>query len=110
LLREKWFHGDISSGEAEKLLKSEPKGTYLVRFSTRYVKLITSFLAKGLRAYDCNREPGSYAISARTKDQIKHFRVMHKAGENYVIGKKFQLQQFTSDNTNMLLICRCKKL
>jgi serine/threonine protein kinase len=68
LLREKWFHGDISSAEAEKLLKSEPKGTYLVRFSTR--------------------EPGSYAISSRTKDQIKHFRVMHKAGENYVIGAR----------------------
>jgi hypothetical protein len=36
LLKEKWFHGDISSAEAEKLLKAEPKGTYLVRFSTRY--------------------------------------------------------------------------
>lgn len=34
-----------------------------------------------------NREPGSYAISARAKEQVKHFRVMHKAGENYVIGK-----------------------
>ncbi len=49
LLKEKWFHGDISSAEAEKLLKSEAKGTYLVRFSTRYDR-VTLFLTLDLQA------------------------------------------------------------
>lgn len=58
------------------------RGTYCLSFSATY------------RANHWNREPGSYAISARAKEQVKHFRVTHKAGENYFIGKYIQLRDF----------------
>ena len=68
LLKKSWFHGEISSQEAETLLGKEKKGTFLVRFSAR--------------------DPGSYAITTVSSSQkIKHFRVYHKPGLKYLIGK-----------------------
>jgi len=74
VLSEEWFHGDISSGQTEKLLKGASRtGTYLVRFSSR--------------------DPGSYAISAKAKSgkkkevKVNHFRVQHSPGGKYQIGK-----------------------
>jgi serine/threonine protein kinase len=68
LLKKSWFHGEISADDAERLLKQEKKGTFLVRFSAR--------------------DPGSYAITTVSDtNKIKHFRVYHKPGLKYLIGK-----------------------
>jgi len=68
LLKKSWFHGEISSEEAERLLGKQKKGTFLVRFSAR--------------------DPGSYAITTVSEsNNIKHFRVYHKPGLKYLIGK-----------------------
>jgi len=69
LLKQEWFHGEISATEAENLLtkKDNKKGTFLVRFSSR--------------------EPGSYAITVVAKEKkVKHYRIYHKPGLRYVIG------------------------
>lgn len=68
LLKKSWFHGDMSSTAAEKELRKHKKGTFLVRFSAR--------------------EPGCYAITTVSQsEKIKHFRVYHKPGLQYLIGK-----------------------
>jgi len=68
LLKKSWFHGEISAEEAEALLGKQKKGTFLVRFSAR--------------------DPGSYAITTVSEtSNIKHFRVYHKPGLKYLIGK-----------------------
>lgn len=68
LLKKTWFHGDISSTEAEQRLANEKKGTFLVRFSSR--------------------DPGCYAISTMSQGgRLKHFRIYHKPGLDYLIGK-----------------------
>ena len=68
LLKKSWFHGNISSEQAEKLvMKSKQKGCFLVRFSS---------------------DPGSYAITAMSQGgRLKHFRIYHKPGLDYLIGK-----------------------
>lgn len=68
LLKKNWFHGDISSETAERLLSNEKRGTFLARFSSR--------------------DPGCYAISVYSQGgRLKHFRVYHKPGLKYLIGK-----------------------
>lgn len=68
LLKKSWFHGDLSSGAAEKELRKHKKGTFLVRFSAR--------------------EPGCYAITTVSQsEKIKHFRIYHKPGLAFLIGK-----------------------
>jgi hypothetical protein len=63
-----WFHGEISSEEAEKRLGTQKKGTFLVRFSAR--------------------DPGCYAISVMSQGgRLKHYRIYHKPGLEYLIGK-----------------------
>lgn len=79
LFQQKYFHGFISTGTAEKLLnkvivenqkkliKEDAAGTHLVRFS--------------------NSEPGSYSLSLINKKfEIQHFRILHKAGTKYKMG------------------------
>ena len=68
LLKKSWFHGEVSAEEAEKLLSKKRQGTFLVRFSSK--------------------DPGSYAISVVSdSNKIKHFRIYHKPGLQYLIGK-----------------------
>jgi len=68
LLKKNWFHGNLSSQDAEKKLSKQKKGTFLVRFSAR--------------------EPGSYALSAVSQGgRMKHYRVYHKPGIQYMIGE-----------------------
>jgi len=74
LLKEKWFHGDITGEEAETRLNAQPKpGYYLVRFSSRV--------------------PGCFTISYKSKDkQLLHVRVKYMPGDGYTfigIGNKF---------------------
>ena len=67
LLKKTWFHGALPGKQSEDLVTSGENGTFLVRFSTS--------------------TPGSYAITVKTKGHSKHYRIMHKAGLNYLIGK-----------------------
>merc|ERR1712137_27496 len=68
LLQQPWFHGDISSEDAENKLSRRQVGTFLVRFSSR--------------------EPGCYAITATTDKALKHFRIYHRPGLGYLLGTK----------------------
>jgi len=57
----------IETVEAEKKLNGTKKGTYLIRFSTG--------------------NPGAYAITVLGNTGVlKHYRVMHRAGEKYILG------------------------
>eukprot|EP01095_Lingulamoeba_sp_RSL-Kostka_P001906 TRINITY_DN126_c1_g1_i1.p1 TRINITY_DN126_c1_g1~~TRINITY_DN126_c1_g1_i1.p1 ORF type:complete len:324 (+),score=123.75 TRINITY_DN126_c1_g1_i1:92-1063(+) len=68
VLKKEWFHGEISSSDSEKKLSREKKGTFLVRFSSR--------------------DPGCYAISVVSQGgRLKHYRIYHKPGLDYLIGK-----------------------
>jgi hypothetical protein len=67
LLEQAWFHGALSTKEAEAKLRGAKSGTYLIRFSTT--------------------EPGSYAITVLVGTQIKHLRILHRPGTGYIIGK-----------------------
>jgi len=63
-----WFHGKISGKEAESKVKAQTPGTFLLRFSAT--------------------EYGSYAITVLTAiNNPKHFRILHKPGQNYIVGK-----------------------
>ena len=63
-----WFHGNISSIQAEDLLTEKAKGTFLVRFSSS--------------------NPGSYAISVNAEESVKHYKIWHKPGGIYSLGKE----------------------
>ncbi|MDP2436532.1 MAG: protein kinase [archaeon] len=68
LLRKTWFHGDVSASAAEKAVRGKSPGTFMVRFSAR--------------------EPGCYSITTvADKGDPKHFRIYHKPGTAYIIGK-----------------------
>lgn len=64
VLKQKWFHGDITQEEAEDRLLNQPKGTFLVRFSSS--------------------APGCFTISHINKSkQLTHQRVTHVPGEGF---------------------------
>jgi len=69
LLKQPYFFGDMGAPEAEKLLASQKElKTFLIRFSAR--------------------DPGCYAISTVAENKkVKHFRVYHKPGLKFLIGK-----------------------
>jgi len=68
LLNQAWFHGKLQGKDAEERVAHQDRGAFLFRFSAT--------------------EPGCYAITVHTKrDQAKHYRVYHKPGTNYLIGK-----------------------
>jgi serine/threonine protein kinase len=86
LLKEKWFHGPITTEEAVKLLQDQKRGTFLIRFSTR--------------------EPGSFAISVAHKDkEVRHFRILHKPGEKYglVVSTNNATQTLYFESLNQLI-------
>ena len=64
LLKEKWFHGDLSQEESEDRLNDQPKGTYLIRFSSS--------------------SPGCFTISHMSKTKLVcHQRVTHTPGKGF---------------------------
>jgi hypothetical protein len=68
LLGKPWFHGYMSSEQAEKALKKHKKGFFLVRFSAS--------------------DPGAFAITSLAKDgKLKHYKILHKPGLSYLIGQ-----------------------
>ena len=67
LLKNPWFHGNIDADRAEEVIMNAKRGTFLVRFSS---------------------DPGSYTITSKSKSKkLKHFRILHKAGLDFLIGK-----------------------
>ncbi len=40
-----WFHGDVSSQEAQELLSGQPEGTFLIRFSSQPGCFAASYVA-----------------------------------------------------------------
>jgi len=62
MLRHDWFHGDVTTAEAERmLLTSNQPGTFLVRFSS---------------------QPGAFTVSSLSRDRtIKMFRITRKGTE-----------------------------
>jgi len=69
LLRKPYFFGEITAADAEKkIIAQKKKGTFLLRFSSR--------------------DPGCYALTVlNNKGILKHYRIMHKPGGPYTIGK-----------------------
>jgi len=57
-----WFHGDLSSEEAETFLSTEPEGTFLFRFSSQPLCLTCSYHFNGFMHTRINRISGSDAV------------------------------------------------
>lgn len=67
-LSRNWFHGNISGGHAVGLLRDQPPGTYLFRFSAT--------------------DPGSYAATVHSRSgEFMHYRIYHKPSLKYLFGK-----------------------
>eukprot|EP00339_Tiarina_fusa_P004751 CAMPEP_0117019868 /NCGR_PEP_ID=MMETSP0472-20121206/15180_1 /TAXON_ID=693140 ORGANISM="Tiarina fusus, Strain LIS" /NCGR_SAMPLE_ID=MMETSP0472 /ASSEMBLY_ACC=CAM_ASM_000603 /LENGTH=499 /DNA_ID=CAMNT_0004724931 /DNA_START=1 /DNA_END=1500 /DNA_ORIENTATION=- len=64
ILKEKWFHGDLTQHEAEDRLSDQSKGTFLIRFSSS--------------------APGCFTISHLNKSKaLCHQRVTHVPGKGF---------------------------
>jgi len=84
ILKEKWFHGDLTQVEAEDRLNSQSKGTFLIRFSSS--------------------SPGCFTISHINKSKnLCHQRV------TYVPGKGFYFWEDRYDTLRDLIKDQRKK-
>jgi len=64
-----YFHGDVETKAAERLLSGKPVGTFLIRFSTS--------------------SPGGYAITRVGKDgSIKNVKIMRREGHQFCLTEK----------------------
>ena len=64
ILKEKWFHGDLTQHEAEDRMNDQSKGTFLIRFSSS--------------------APGCFTISHINKNKkMCHQRVTHVPGKGF---------------------------
>jgi len=70
LIKEPWFHGDLSTPQSEILLAHKPAGSFLVRFSTS--------------------SPGAYTISrvSHTNNSISHHRITNQPGSGFIWNNK----------------------
>jgi serine/threonine protein kinase len=69
LLQNNWFHGDISTKEAENRLIAKGPGAFLIRFSTS--------------------APGTYTMSKVSRDgSINHQRILYQPGAGFFIHNK----------------------
>uniref|UniRef100_A0A4W5PLU4 Dual adapter for phosphotyrosine and 3-phosphotyrosine and 3-phosphoinositide n=1 Tax=Hucho hucho TaxID=62062 RepID=A0A4W5PLU4_9TELE len=82
----RWYHFDLSRHAAEALLLSNGKdGSYLLRNS--------------------HEGPGSFALSVRAKDSVKHFHVTRKSsGYAFGFNEFASLQDFVSHFANQPLL------
>jgi len=67
ILRQSWFHGDISTNEANVRLREKPIGTFLIRFSSM---------------------DGWYTISAINEKGIQHQRIKYAFDGYYMINNQ----------------------
>eukprot|EP01118_Nematostelium_gracile_P011869 TRINITY_DN4282_c0_g2_i1.p1 TRINITY_DN4282_c0_g2~~TRINITY_DN4282_c0_g2_i1.p1 ORF type:complete len:909 (-),score=196.33 TRINITY_DN4282_c0_g2_i1:16-2667(-) len=66
-----WFHGYLTSSEAEKILRQKIKGTFLVRFSAQL------------------ENSASLAISVLNYEgQVKHYKILREPNDGYLLGKE----------------------
>jgi hypothetical protein len=47
LMQHKFFHGDLSGGETEELMRNQPEGSFLIRFSSQIRCLTVSWISTG---------------------------------------------------------------
>lgn len=81
LLKQPWFHGDVATADAERLLATRNvEGTFLVRFSS---------------------QPGAYTVSCLRSSRVMHYRATPQ-GSQLVVG------QVTVDSVEQLVV-RCKQ-
>jgi hypothetical protein len=61
LLQQRCFHGDLSGAETEDLMRSQPEGSFLIRFSSQIRCLTVSWISVGgiLEHFRLERVPGS---------------------------------------------------
>jgi len=89
LLMKTWFHGDISTSEAQIRLSGMPAGTFLVRFSSTH--------------------PGCYTISSLTQSStsIKHQRVSYVVGKGFNFNGEYydSLDSIIRDSNNLFIPC-----
>jgi len=89
LLMKAWFHGDISTAEAQIRLSGLPGGTFLVRFSSTH--------------------HGCYTISSLTQSNtsIKHQRVSFVAGKGFNFNNQWfdSLEDIIRDCNNLFIPC-----
>lgn len=75
MCKQKWFHGDIASAEANNRLRSHKAGVFLVRLSTN------------------PSHPNAFVISKVSKNnKVVHVRVQHPSPNAFVLpdGRKFK--------------------
>lgn len=83
-----WFHGFLSSADAQRSLKGKPDGTFLFRFSTSnpgsYALSAAYSGTVGHWRISCARAPGSrpvFKIDNREYTSLSHIVDSHKAGD-----------------------------
>jgi len=92
LLIKPWFHGDITTTEAEQKLSGMPTGTFLVRFSST--------------------TPGTYTISSVAKNKShRHQRVSTAPGQGYILNSLTRptLPQILTDSDGLFNFCHGSK-
>jgi hypothetical protein len=85
-----WFHGEISTSEAQQKLSGLPGGTFLVRFSSTH--------------------PGCYTISSLTQasnTSIKHQRVSFVPGKGFNLNGQWKptLEEVIKDADDLFIPC-----
>ncbi|RDD44999.1 Crk-like protein [Trichoplax sp. H2] len=63
-----WFHGPLSRGQVDELLRGSPLGSFLVRSSTT--------------------RPGDYVLCVRESNMVKHYIIEKKSDSEYEIGSQ----------------------
>eukprot|EP01102_Stenamoeba_stenopodia_P006404 TRINITY_DN1755_c0_g2_i1.p1 TRINITY_DN1755_c0_g2~~TRINITY_DN1755_c0_g2_i1.p1 ORF type:complete len:320 (+),score=100.47 TRINITY_DN1755_c0_g2_i1:887-1846(+) len=82
-MKQPWFHGDITTSEAEKLLHSQKPGSFLVRLSTT--------------------QAGAYTISkVSRKGQINHQRIEYKPDKGFSVSIQTKKGKKTVTDTTSL--------
>ena len=66
-LKQRWFHGDITQEEAEDRLLNQPKGTFLVRFSSSSPGCFTISHINKSKQLPEHRRQTSHALVSRTE-------------------------------------------
>lgn len=89
MVQKTWFHGEITTQEANQKLSTLPAGTFLVRFSSTH--------------------NGSYTISSlpQSGGKVKHQRVSYVEGVGYTLNgeTKPSLEVMVRDANDLLIPC-----
>jgi SH2 domain len=101
LTKEPWFHGDLSSEEVEELLRGQPVGTFLIRFSSQPGCYASSFvtdrntIGKSL----IKKVPGGYRIEQSANQQV--YPLVKELVKDYMRANFFKLPLHLHDHTSV---------